>query len=186
MEYPPTSWDIFPLEEFGTAVPRASGALNMELLVQVRPNGRMLDHYRISLGGSRIIDAQFALAKLSSVQAVKSWKCRIQVWPRDVDLRRNMASTGWKDLAAMTASKDVVLVEDNDEPVESGRATTELQEGGVGASVRYAVVVGEDQRLSLQLQGLPAPANTLMGKPAFRGYELKCFIEKNYFGRIVF
>jgi hypothetical protein len=169
MEFQPGSWDCFPLEEFGTAAPREVGALNMELLMQVRPNGRMLDHFRVCLGGSRIIDTQFPMAGLFEAAAMASWKCWLQIWPKDVDLRRNMASTGWKDVGAMIASRDLIVVTEAGETVEPELVTAAIQECGAGGSVRFSVVVSEDQRFSLQLQGLPATANMLMGKPAFRG-----------------
>jgi hypothetical protein len=50
MEFPP-EWNVVSAEQFATAQPRAAGILGMELLVQARPNGRMLDHFRMSLGG---------------------------------------------------------------------------------------------------------------------------------------
>jgi hypothetical protein len=172
MEFPPEEWDVFPGEEFNSAAPRAAGALNMELLVQARPNGRMLDHFRIGLSGSRILDARFALADLLSFQAAADWSCRMQTWPKDVDLRRNMMTTGWKDLATLIASKDVVItLAETNELVASERVQQAIQENGAGAAVRFAVTVGEDMTVNLQLQGMPAPANTLMGKPAYRGYE---------------
>jgi hypothetical protein len=169
MDFPPESWDVFPSEEFGTAAPRAAGPLNMELFVQVRPNGRMLDHFRICLGGNRIVDAQFQLANLVQAPALATWKARYQIWPKDIDMRRNMATTGWKDLATMVASRNIIVLADDGEPLESAQVSSAIQDAKVGAAVRFAVVVGEDQSLVLQLQGLPAPANTLMGKPAHRG-----------------
>jgi hypothetical protein len=172
MEFPPEVWDVFPGEDFNSAAPHAAGALNMELLVQARPNGRMLDHYRVSLSGSRILDARFALAKVLSFPAAANWRCRMQTWPKDVDLRRNMMTTGWKDLATLIASKDVVItLAEADDLVSDEIVQRAIQESGAGAAVRFAVTVGEDHTVNLQLQGLPAPANTLMGKPAFRGYD---------------
>jgi hypothetical protein len=46
MDFPP-QWQLFEMEQFATAAPRAAGELGMELAMQVRPNGRMLDHYRV-------------------------------------------------------------------------------------------------------------------------------------------
>jgi hypothetical protein len=103
-----------------------------------------------------------------SFPAAADWQCRMQTWPKDVDLRRNMMSTGWKDLATLIASKDVVItMAETDEMVADERVQRAIQESGAGAAVCFAVTVGEDHTISLQLQGLPAPAYTLMGKPAF-------------------
>ena len=63
MDFPAT-WDIFPVADFTSASTRNEGELGMELLAQARPNGRVLDHHRVSLGGSRILDAQFFMSKL--------------------------------------------------------------------------------------------------------------------------
>jgi hypothetical protein len=170
MEFAPEEWGVFPAEEFNTAAPRASGQLYMELMIQVRPNGRMLDHCRLGLGGSSVVDARFELARLFSFPAASRWAVRYQVWPKDIDLRRNMASTGWKDLTTMVASHDAVVIDrDSGEPVASEIVLDAIKASGSGASVRFAVIVGEDQSVHLQLQGLPAAANVLMGKPAFRG-----------------
>ena len=45
----------------------------------------------------------------------------------------------------------------------------EMKEAKSDAAIRFAVVIGEDSRMQLQLQSLPTTAATLMGKPAFRG-----------------
>ena len=37
------------------------------------------------------------------------------------------------------------------------------------ASVRWAVTVGDDGKLSLVLQALPSPAHVFAGKPIFKG-----------------
>ncbi len=37
------------------------------------------------------------------------------------------------------------------------------------AAIRYSVVIGPDQRMALEVQSLPASANTLNGKPSFVG-----------------
>jgi len=44
-----------------------------------------------------------------------------------------------------------------------------LKERGRQAAVRFAVDIGEDSRMQLQLHGLPASADTLSRKPTFRG-----------------
>jgi len=44
-----------------------------------------------------------------------------------------------------------------------------LKERGRQAAVRFAVDIGEDSCMQLQLHGLPASADTLSGKPTFRG-----------------
>ena len=52
MEFPP-DWEGMAADDFTTARPCNTGLCGMELLAQVRPNGRILGHYRVSLGGRR-------------------------------------------------------------------------------------------------------------------------------------
>ena len=63
MDFPP-DWEAMGAEDFTTAGPRNAGPCGMELLAQVRPNGRILDHYRVTLGGSRILDINCKLSEL--------------------------------------------------------------------------------------------------------------------------
>jgi hypothetical protein len=77
------------------------------------------------------------------------------------------------DVEALVASKaaQMVLVSDDGEESEIGHnvAVGEMDQAEVGAALRFAVIIGGDQRLVLALQGLPATAEYLMGRPVFRG-----------------
>jgi hypothetical protein len=171
MEFPP-NWQIFEAEEFASAMPRAAGELGAELLVQARPNGRMLDHFRVTMGGSRILDVSFPVSKIINMPAANAWKLKIQVWPRDVVLRRNMTTSEWTNIDTIIAAKDgcvMAVAEDRETEVPHAEVLACFEELGAAAAVRYTVVVGGDQHLVLMLQGLPATAETLAGKPAFRG-----------------
>jgi hypothetical protein len=172
MEFPP-EWTLLPADQFATAQPRSAGELGMELLVQARPNGRMLDHFRVSLGGSRILDINTQMASLLASPRAKNWRLRMQIWPRDVEVRRNMTSSAWLDLEALVSTGEcrVVTTGEDSPDVEVARETVvaELKESGISAAIRFAVIIGGDQRLQLMLQGLPASADQLLGKPAFRG-----------------
>ena len=53
MEFPPSNWDIFPVEEFTTAAPRVNSDCSVELMAIVRPNGRVMDHWRMETGNGR-------------------------------------------------------------------------------------------------------------------------------------
>jgi hypothetical protein len=73
----------------------------------------------------------------------------------------------------MVASRDAVVLNQglnqSEEPLAPEQMADMLEQAGIGGAVRYAIVVGEDQRLWLQLQGLPASAATLLARPALRG-----------------
>ncbi len=52
MEFPPETYDVFDSDLFETARARLTGDAVMEVMLQMRPNGRCLDHYRIALDGT--------------------------------------------------------------------------------------------------------------------------------------
>jgi hypothetical protein len=171
MEFPP-DWNVVEAEQFSTAQPRAAGLLGMELLIQARPNGRMIDHFRVTLGGSRILDVNFQLANLVASPAAKLWRAKMQIWPRDVDVRRNMVSTTWMDFATLVSTRECHVVDvsgENETPVQSEEVLAALTAASAAAALRFATVVGGDKKMYLSLQGLPASADLLLGKPAFRG-----------------
>jgi hypothetical protein len=173
MEYPPQQWECFNAEEFNTAQPRSAGELGAELLVQVRPNGRMLDHFRVAVGGNKILQINAAMADVLQIPSAKTWRLKMQLWPRDLDVKRNMTSTAWLDVVTLIASNTAKVVsagENGEEAaIESSVVLDEIKQAEVGAAVRFMVAVGGDQKLALVLQGLPATADYLMGRPAFRG-----------------
>ena len=77
MEFP-AEWAVFQADEFDTAAPRSHGKAVMELMIQARPNGRLLDHFRIATGGSEILEARFQLTDIISnaeLEGVTADKC---------------------------------------------------------------------------------------------------------------
>ena len=165
----PTDWDIFPIIEFNVAGPRNPGHLGMELLAMARPNGRVLDHFRVTLGGNRILDMTVPMSALLLTPAASSWKLRYQKWPADIDIRRNMTSSKWLSVPTLLAARDAGVVDEDDTPIPVETVLQALEDGAKSASIRFAVAVGEDQRMQLVLQCLPGSAEVLMGKPALRG-----------------
>jgi hypothetical protein len=106
MEFP-TTWATFPAEDFTTAEARAPGNLGMELMVQMRPNGRLLDHFRVVLGGTELLEAVLPLNNLLPSPNLNSWKARYQFWPRDTAIRRNMTTSSWMDVIQLTRSREL-------------------------------------------------------------------------------
>ena len=162
-------WDYFPMENYITATPRDPGQLGMELLAQVRPNGRILDHYRVTLGGSRILDVSVALSSLLLVPRACNWSLRFQTWPRDVAIRRNMCTSLWLDVVGAISSRNATVMDEAEVLVPYESVVEMLEQRGKQAAVRFAVVIGEDTKMQLQLHALPASADSLAGKPTFRG-----------------
>ena len=173
MEFPPPNWDIFPGAEFENAMPRNPGNLGAEVMAQVRPNGRILDHIRIALDGSEQINLTANISTILPIDGLPEWKLVYNTWPRDILMRRNMTTSDWFDLRELLASNTVQLTDNNAQPLANeellARMNTGVERTSTSCSFRWATCVGADQRLELQLQSLPAPANSLSGKPSYRG-----------------
>ena len=165
----PADWDFFPMADFSTAGPRNPGTLGVELLAQARPNGRVLDHFRVTLGGSRILDVTARMSALLLVPAACPWRFRYQRWPADLEIRRNMTSSGWLSVPTLIAARDASVEDEEGVAVPVENVLAMIEEANTAASIRFAVVVGEDHRMQLMLQSLPGSAEALAGKPALRG-----------------
>ncbi len=172
MEFPP-QWNAFPLEDFDTAAARTQGAAGMELMAQMWPNGRLLDHIRVATSGSEILEVEVPLGKLIPSPNLNGLKARYQFWARDTAIRRNMTTSVWKDVYALIHSHEIQVEEETGGPVSSEDVIRELDSlptaVGKTAVVRHAIVIGEDQRMQLELQSLPTSLAHVSGKPFFRG-----------------
>ena len=168
MDFPP-DWEIFPEDEFTMASPRNAGELGMELLAQVRPNGRVLDHYRITMGGSKILDITVPLEKLLLCQPDNSLLFKYQVWPKDISIKRNMSTSSWSDVYDLLASRCASVAVVGGEALPHEAILADLKGAEKAASIRFATVIGEDLRMRLVLQCLPASTAHIMGKPLLRG-----------------
>jgi hypothetical protein len=172
MEFPP-AWNVVEVDQFALAQPRAAGLLGMGLLVQARPNGRMLDHYRVTLGREQDYGHRCQALRPgggATHQGVAYQDADMAALC--IDVCRNMTSTTWMDLFSLVAAQECqVLTMDgeNERAVAPEEFQAIMAEAGAAAALRFAVVIGGDQRMALALQGLPASADLLLGKPAFRG-----------------
>ena len=118
-----------------------------------------------------------------SVPSPPEMSMKFQQWPRDISIRRNMCSSEWLDLPTLIAANEALVFDlnagagsSNDDVEESpcNNVLLEFLDGlpdrlQWGASIRWVVVVSPDTRIELTLQGLPASATVLNGKPTFRG-----------------
>ena len=173
MEFPPDNYFVFPAEHFENAVHRINGDFTVEILAQAQPNGRVMDHWRVVLGGAKALEAEIYLAAIiPAAAALPKWRLTYQQWPRDVIIRRNMTTSGWLDLLALLTANEVAVMSETGENVVNAtviEALGNLPDKTVNlASCRWAVCVGEAGKLELQLQSLPCPANLLAGKPIYR------------------
>ena len=176
MEFPPTDWEVFPADDFELAVPRDPGALGMEIMAQARGNGRIQDHVRMALGGSSLVNKLIPISTVISKATLPAWKIKISTWPRDINIRRNMATSAWMDLRALVASGEVG-VEDHEEQEVPNEAFVDMLDQGsstgtrekAASALRWAVTVGEDHLLRLDLQSLPVSASSTSSRPLLKG-----------------
>ncbi len=161
--------------DFDLAVPRDPGELGVELMAQARPSGRIQDHFRLALGGSKILEKRLPVASLINKEVPAPWKLSLGVWPRDVMFRQNMATTAWLDVRDMVAAGEARILGDEDVQVDNEEffnqidASTSRGRDKTSVSVRWALGIGDDLKVQLLLQGLPGPAATINGKPSLRG-----------------
>jgi hypothetical protein len=172
MEFPPV-WTVLPAEQFETAAAPNTAAHTMQLLVQLRPSGRILDGFQVKLGGTRILNAEVDMSALIPAATFKSWKLSFQFWPHDVAIRQNMLSSAWTDVSALISTNDATVVDDQGQGVSNrlflSRLADAVEHEPEAASLRWAVTVGCDLLPKLQLQGLPEAAALLSRKHQFKG-----------------
>jgi hypothetical protein len=175
MEFP-CEWSVFPAEDFDTASPRGHGKVTMELFIQSRPNGRLLDHFRVATGGSEILTSTFKVTDVVNNEALQGMFARHQIWGRDIHLRRNMTSSDWLDFYDLVKSNEVQIftLRNNKEKAIKTADVINTLDHMTGtrfksAVIRFCAAVGLDGRMELELQGLPLPLSVVTGKPSFLG-----------------
>jgi len=175
MDFPPEEWDIFPAEDFELAEPRDPGTCGVEVMVQIRNNGRIMDHFRLAVGGSAMLEVAIKLKQVIEHNEIPDITANLKIWPRDVKIRRNMTTSDWFDLMDLVKSRDITLIdpEVGEEADPAGYITHVNGMGGdkskTSCSMRWAVTVGPDSLLYLNLMSLPGTLTSFSGRPAFLG-----------------
>jgi hypothetical protein len=80
-----------------------------------------------------------------------------------------MCTSVWVDVASILTSREAVAVDNDNGQIPQEAVIGEITKAEAQAAIRWAVVVGEDSKMRLNLQLLPATADTLAGKPLLRG-----------------
>jgi hypothetical protein len=122
------------------------------------------------LGGSEVIEADFSLGLLFEDPVVSEFSAKIQRWPRDIDLRKGLLSGRWEDFKWMVSCRDACILDKEGGGLTASdflKACSDMEEAE-DAAVRWAIVLNEGGRLAIQLQGLPASAAMLKGKPSLK------------------
>jgi hypothetical protein len=121
MEFPSDSWVCFPAEGFDLAGSRSAANLSAEVMAQVRPNGRIMDYWRVALGGTTLLEAKVDLLVQLIPADINLSKRRLQLqyWPRDIAIRRNMVTSAWMDVTEIINANDATLLDIEDSLVDS-------------------------------------------------------------------
>jgi hypothetical protein len=159
---------------FDTANPIDPGDLGMEVMAQARSSGRIIDNFRVVIGGSRILQAEFTTNINFSGDLIPSTALDLQKRPADILIRRNLTTSEWFDAVGLLRSRELIAGRDESEDEDQNDDLLTLIDAlqdpaSAQAALRWAVVVGEDQRPQLQLQALPASASTLNSRPLLKG-----------------
>jgi hypothetical protein len=111
-------------------------------MLQMRPNGRCLDHYRIALDGT-VLETQVVATSAFRAPVLAQYRLTYQAWPRDLKIRRNMTTTAWVDsFLAISANNVLVSTDDKGDavpPEEIKSVFAFIKEMSMkSASTRYA------------------------------------------------
>ena len=113
MEFPP-DWLVEPWDDFDTAVASLANSGNdlaIELLAQLRPTGRILDNFRLTVNGTEILEAELELNQILPTPVLNGYKLRFQYWPRDIGIRRNLTTGGWLDVTDLVAANNATVLD---------------------------------------------------------------------------
>jgi hypothetical protein len=72
-------------------------------MLQMRPKGRCLDHYRIALDGM-VVETKVVATKVFHAPVLAQYRLTYQAWLRDLKIRRNMTTTAWASPSWPTTS----------------------------------------------------------------------------------
>jgi hypothetical protein len=173
MEFP-TNWVVFSLPDYDTETPAVSGDFTVELFTQLHNTGRILDGFRFALDGNKALEAYVDLDRILPTPELMGLQAFFQCWPRDIKICRNMLTSPWVSITDGISSNDVDILDEGGAGVAAGTVLRILERlpgtGPTNASTRWAVTVGADSFLKLQLQGLPLVASALNNRSTFKGY----------------
>jgi len=97
---------------------------------------------------------------------------RMQRWLRDLVLRKGLLSGYWKDISTIVSCRDASVFDADWAGIpaeEFLRTLDDPDNGQEAAAVRWAVRLSDNERLVIQLHGLPAAAAVLNGSPRTKG-----------------
>jgi len=191
---------VRPLPGFTVDEAPTNASLTAELFATVRDNGRIIDQTRHVIGGSGSLEAVFPLGRIFPDPELEDWEVRVQRFPRDLDIRRGLLSGNWANIVDVVASRNASIFDGEGSEIPAAEFIRRARDSEAGPQVgamRWAVTLSDSARLALQLQGLPATAAMLNGKPSLKViymlYQIQCIwshtsnsaTHKNFFLQVV-
>ena len=166
MEFPPQDWTRAPKADYHTYKVETNRGLAVDLIMDME--GLATESFRFVLGGKALLKIAFAVKDILGDQ-FPDFTIKWPIWPADITLRNNMATGPWIDVEQLIGGNDVEVLADSTSVDPSHALLTLIQSQEAGASVRWALAIGDSGRLTLQLQALPMMATALQSKPSLRG-----------------
>jgi hypothetical protein len=167
MEFPP-AWEVLPNDAFlGYDATTQGGDFGAALLVQMREDGTVVDHFRINIFGDTIIQAHFAVSRIIDIPEAKGVYAFFQCPPADAQPNLGRTATNFLDLQSALMEGYIILTDVGQQPIEAKEFRDKLCSEGtaqqaVGASLRWAVGVNPSRHTELVLQALPLPTKFLL------------------------
>jgi len=160
---------IKPMATFHTDATSPSYGRAAEMFATVRDNGRVVDHVRYVFGGEEIIEVSFPLDALCEEADFAGYTIKMERHPNDIELRRGLLTGNWIDVVGLLTSRSATVYDDTGAGIAVAEFLRRVKdvEATIGA-VRWGLILDDSARLAMQLQGLPASAAILNGKPALK------------------
>ncbi len=97
MEFPPV-WEVLPNDAFlGYDATTPGGEFGAALLVQMRDDGSVVDHFRINIFGDRLLQAHFAVSRIIDIPEAKGVYAFFQCPPSDAQPNLGRMATNFLD-----------------------------------------------------------------------------------------
>ncbi len=88
MDSPSENWVYNDWDNFDTASANVVGDYTLEVFTQLRNTGRILDHFRCVLGGSKHLEINASLMDMIPNECFRGWRYRTQKSPSEDFIRK--------------------------------------------------------------------------------------------------
>ena len=109
----PPDWQIYDNDQFATfTIPATADAgLGAALCIQIRPDGRATEHFKVTLFGRELIQAAFPATALFNLPEAAGLSLFFQCAPVEAAPRVDMTTTAWRDVHDMMRQCIVLILD---------------------------------------------------------------------------